>query len=342
MADSRFFINKGPFTVKELAEVSESKVVGDSSLVLKDLTTLEAANVGDISFLSNVKYLSDFKNSKASVCITEERFAKDAPQGMTLLINANPYNAQAVIASKFYPSNMHTPHIDEKAVISKSAKIGKNCHIEALAVIEDNAEIGDNTYIAHGVVIARGVRIGSNTQIRANTTITHAFIGNNCIIHPGVRIGQDGFGFATHSKGVTKIEQLGRVVIGNGVEIGANTCIDRGAIGDTHIDDHTKIDNLVQIGHNVRIGKYCFIVSQTGIAGSTQVGDKVMIGGQAGLSGHVKIGAGSMIAARGGIMHDLEPGSVVGGSPAMPIRQWHKVTALLKKMSSNKEKVSHE
>lgn len=342
MADSRFFINKGPFSIKELASISGSTIVGDESLMLNDLTTLEAAKSGDISFLSNTKYLNDFRQSKASACITEERFVKEAPQGITLLINANPYNAQAIIASKFYPSTVHDAHINDKAIISKSAKIGKNCCIEALAVIGDNAEIGDNVYIGNCVTIGNGVIIGDNTEIRSNSTITHAIIGKNCIMHYGVRIGQDGFGFATHAKGVTKVEQLGRVIVDNHVEIGANTCIDRGAIGDTHIGEHTKIDNLVQIGHNVKIGKYCFIVSQTGIAGSTQVGDKVMIGGQAGLAGHVKIGSGSMIAARGGIMSDLEAGSVVGGSPALPIRQWHKINALLKKMTSKKEQVSND
>jgi UDP-3-O-[3-hydroxymyristoyl] glucosamine N-acyltransferase len=337
MLRDRFFHRAGPFKVKELAKETGCKVVGDENLSIKDIATLESGNEQNISFLSNPKYVEAFRESKAAVVILEERFASNAPEGMTLLISDNPYYAYAQIAAKFYPNKKYKAHIAKTAVVHKTAKIHDSCHIADNAVIDANVEIGQGTVIGANTCIEEGVIIGKNCNIKSNVTLTHCQIGNDCIIHSGVRIGQDGFGFAPSAKGVIKVEQLGAVLIGDNVEIGSNTCIDRGAVEDTIIGNGTKIDNLVQIGHNVKIGQSCFIVSQAGIAGSTEIGNGVQLGGQVGIAGHIKIGDRAMLAARSGVMSNVEPFAVLGGAPAVPIKQWHRMTAYLKKVTTKKE-----
>jgi UDP-3-O-[3-hydroxymyristoyl] glucosamine N-acyltransferase len=252
----------------------------------------------------------------------------------------NAYEVWAKILAKFYPTTNGKTGIHQSAIISPTATISPDSYIGAGSYIGNNAVINSNCYIAESCYIGEGVKIDINTHIHHNVTITHSNIGHDCIIHPGVRIGQDGFGFAPGETGITKVPQVGRVVIGSHVEIGANTCIDRGAIEDTVIGDHTKIDNLVQIGHNVIVGKYCIIVSQTGIAGSSSIGDGSILGGQSGVSGHVKVGSKVTLAARGGIIKDVKDGEVLGGFPAVPIRQWHKQTAILKKLATKNDKQS--
>ena len=210
--------------------------------------------------------------------------------------------------------------------------------IHKTAIVHPTAKIGENCSVGPYTVIGKNVEIGANTVIGANVTIQAAHIGKDCIIHTGVRIGQDGFGFAMGAGGHIKVPQLGGVVIGDDVEIGANTCIDRGSGPNTIIGDGTKIDNLVQIGHNVEIGKYCVIVAQVGIAGSTKLADYAVIGGQAGLSGHIKIGVGAKIAAGSGVIKDVEAGKTVGGLPAVNIRDWHKATLLIEKMVNESSK----
>lgn len=340
MADKNFFKKSGEYTIGDLAKIGGCKIenCNDENLIVNDVNTIDLAKYGDITFFSNIKYLESFKTTKASVCIVEEKFIKHAPENVALLISDNAYNSYAVIANYMYPMDKFDPFISEMASIAKSAKIGKNCFIGDFAVIMDNAVIHDNAYIGHGSFINDGVSIGSGTVIKSNVTVTHSIIGSNCIIHSGVRIGQDGFGFAPSATGITKVPQLGRVLIGNNVEIGSNTTIDRGAIGDTEIGDFTKIDNLVQIGHNVKVGKFTIIVAQVAIAGSTTVGDKVMIGGQTGIGGHINIGDGTMIAGRSGLMYDTEKGDKVGGSPAMPLKQFHRMNLMIQKMLQKKTK----
>ncbi len=241
-----------------------------------------------------------------------------APEGLICLVSNSPYKAYALAAQMFYP--VHA----EEGFISPHAVIG------------EGAEIGENTVIEAGAVIGENVKIGKNCRIGANSTISHAVIGDYTRIYPGARIGQDGFGFAIDPAGHVKVPQLGRVIIGNHVEIGANSCIDRGAGPDTVIGDGTWIDNLVQIGHNVKIGRGCILIAQSGIAGSTVLEDYAVIAAQAGVAGHLRIGMGAQVGAQAGVMRKVSAGEKVLGSPAQPVKEYMRQVAVLKKLVKNK------
>lgn len=340
MADSRFFDHNGSITLKELLQLTGAKIYNKNNISdeveITDVSPIETAKENQVSFLISAKYLTAFKTSKAGFCFVNEKFADKAPDSMIALVHNNPYKAYAIIASKFYENKSILGNISKNAVISKSSKIGNNCYIGNFVVIEDNVIIGDNCYIDHNTVIKKSVVIGNSVRIASNVTISHAVIGDDVIIHPGAKIGQDGFGFASDSTGHLKVPQLGLVKIGNKVEIGANTTIDRGSSQDTVIADMVQIDNLVQLGHNVKIGKASVIVAQVGIAGSTKIGDFSVLGGQVGVSGHLNIGSGVQIAAQSGVTKDIDNGQVMGGYPAVPVRQWHRQTATLAKISKNR------
>ncbi len=339
MADSSFFdkINSHVALAK-LVEGLGCEIVGENadSILITDVAPLSRASAGEISFFTNPKYKEELKATKASVVILEEANIPLAPDGVALVVSNNPYATYAAVVARLYPDESAVAFIANSAVIDPTAKIGAGCYIAHGVVIEAHAEIGDDCYIGVGSYIGRGVKIGKQTKVSHNCTLTFCHIGNNCLLHPGVRIGQDGFGFANDARGLIKVKQLGRVVVGSSVEIGANTCIDRGAIDDTLIGDGTKIDNLVQIGHNVVAGRSCIFVAQVGIAGSTKIGDGVVLGGQVGISGHLNIGSGVMVSAQSGVAKDVEAKAVIGGTPAVPIRQWHRQNALLRDMAARK------
>lgn len=338
MVDKAFFNFSGSMTAQKLAEIGSCNIHDNLLLdrLISGVATLESAGKNDITFLSNPKYAYLLTTSKAGACILSEKYIDKAPRDMVLLISTNPYASYAKITSAFYPDDAVINKISPNTDVHKSAKIGKNCEISANVVIDKDAEVGDGSYIAPSVYIGRGVKIGNNCRIGHGVTLTHCIIGNNVLIHPGVRIGQDGFGFATIQGVHIKVPQIGRVIIEDNVEIGANSCIDRGAGPDTIIGMGTKIDNLVQIGHNVQIGKGCIIVAQVGVAGSTKLGDYVVLGGQVGIAGHLNIGSMVNIAAQSGVAQDLAPKEIVGGSPAVPIKQWHRQTIALKKLVAKK------
>jgi len=336
MADKTFFNLSAPMTVQELAELTACEVRGEGQDLISGVAPIESACRDDITFLSNPKYASTLEGSKAGACILSKKYEEKAPAGMTLLLSDNPYAAYAKIATKLYPENAVVPGVSPSASISESAKIAGSCSVSANVVIENNAEVGEGTHIAPGVYVGRGVRIGKNCTIGHGATLTHCIVGDNVLMHPGVRIGQDGFGFATINGVHIKVPQLGRVIIESNVEIGANTCIDRGAGPDTIIGEGTKIDNLVQIGHNVQTGKGCVIVAQVGVAGSTKLGDYVVLGGQVGVAGHLNIGSMVNVAAQSGVAQNVAPKEIIGGSPAVPIKQWHRQTIAVKKLASRK------
>ncbi|MDO8606258.1 MAG: UDP-3-O-(3-hydroxymyristoyl)glucosamine N-acyltransferase [Phaeospirillum sp.] len=338
MADPRFFTVAGPFTLAALTELSGAKLstAGDAARLFRDVSPLETAGADNVSFLDNKKYVAAFQASKAGLCVVAPEMADKAPDGMILLLAADPYRAYARIAQAFYPIASPEAWVAPTAWVDPSAKIGDGCRIEPGAVIWANAEIGARCRIGANAVIGDGVVIGDDSVIGATATVSHALLGRKVTIYPGARIGQDGFGFAMGPEGHLKVPQLGRVIIGNGVEIGANATIDRGAGPDTVIGDGCMIDNLVQIGHNVQLGRGCVIVAQVGISGSTRMGDFVAAGGQAGITGHLKIGSGARIAAQSGVMRDIGPGETVGGAPAVPMADWLRQSAILGKMARKK------
>lgn len=347
MADNRFFTHAGTRKLTEILEITGVKIYNSlpenisSESKFKDIATLDAATEQDIACLHNIKYISSLEKTKAGIILTEPQYANRCPASSVILTSASPYRSFAKIASAFYPHhNTLGSETDATSPIHSTAKIGQGCKLEYGVVIDEHAEIGDNTSIAPNTFIGRGVKIGKNCAIGANVTITHALIGDSVIIHTGVRIGQAGFGFHMDRQGHFPVPQLGRVIIGDGVDIGANTTIDRGSIEDTIIGAGSRIDNLVMIAHNVQIGTGCVIVAQVGISGSTKIGDFSAIGGQAGLIGHLNIGKGVQIAAQSGIMRDIPDGMIVGGSPAVSAKQWHRQTIILEKLANKKGAIS--
>ena len=338
MADLNFFQKSGPFNYTELARISGAELAGvlNPNLLYLDVRPLSDAGETDVSFLDNNKYKEEFLTSSAGICIVRHDVLDMAPAGMALLLTNDPYGTYARVASAFYPISSAINSISDRSSISNSAKIGKNCSISTGVIIGENATIGDNCIIGGNTEIMAGCKIGENCTIGSNVTLQYCIIGKFVIIHPGVRIGQDGFGFAPGAQGHLKVPQLGRVIIGDWVEIGANSTIDRGSSPDTTIGDGTKIDNLVQIGHNVEVGKHCFIVAQVGISGSTKIGDFTMIGGQTGIAGHLKIGSGVKIAAQTGVMRNINDGETVCGTPARPMKTFMREIATVQKLARNK------
>jgi len=260
----------------------------------------------------------------AAVFVTS-KLLDDVPEGVAALVTPAPQLAFALAGAVLVPAAIRPLQLTSEtgiaatASIDPSAKLEAGVIVEAGAAIGAGAEIGAGTIISAGASIGPGTRIGRNCHVGPAATVQHALIGNKVILHPGVRIGQDGFGYVPGPAGLVKVPQIGRVIIQDHVEIGANTTVDRGALDDTVIGEGTKIDNLVQIGHNVRIGRHCIIVSQVGIAGSATLGDRVMIGGAAGVNGHLTVGDGAQIAARSGVAGNVPPGARWGGVPARPI-----------------------
>ncbi len=338
MADPRFFANAGPFSLARIAETAGAEIVNapDPGREFHDVMPIDQAGAEHLSFLDNRKYTDKFRASSAGACIVAPDVVEQAPDGMCLLVTPEPYHAYARVAAMFYPMPAPSGGVHPSASVAKDAIIGENTEIGACAVVGAHAEIGAGCIVSAGAVIGDGVQIGDNTRIGANASVAHAIIGDSTIIHSGVCIGQDGFGFAMGPGGHVKVPQLGRVIIGDNVEIGANSCIDRGTGPDTVIGDGTKIDNLVQIAHNVQIGQNCVIVSHVGISGSTELGDFVVLGGQVGIAGHLKIGSGVRVAAQSGIMRNVEPGQEIGGSPAKPIKTWFRELTTIERLARKK------
>ncbi|WP_340119105.1 UDP-3-O-(3-hydroxymyristoyl)glucosamine N-acyltransferase [Pelagibius sp. 7325] len=330
MADPRFFDNAGPFTLAALAGIAEAELQpgADGERSFADVAPLDSAGPDDVSFLDNRRYLGQFAESKAGACIVSPELAERAPPGMLLLLARRPYRGYAKVAQAFYPLPRPRPGVHPSAVVDPSASVGEGSELGAGVVVGPGAEIGRGCRIEANTVVGEAVSIGDATVIGPNVSLAYCRIGRACQIHAGARIGTRGFGFSMDPEGFVDVPQLGRVIVEDGVEIGANTTIDRGAGPDTVIGAGAKIDNLVQIGHNVRIGRGCVLVAQSGVAGSTVLQDFVAVAAQAGISGHLKIGAGAQIGAKSGVMRDIPSGMQVLGSPARPVREFFRLCAL--------------
>lgn len=339
MADPRFFKKPLPIKLSDAARIAKADMGpgADPDMVIHDVASLESASAGHIAFLDNLKYREAFSATKASACIISPRMAEYAPKGISLLLSDTPYKSYALLAQAMYPKEFPAAAIADTARIDASASIGKGCIIGEYAVIGAGADIGAGTWIESHAVIGPGVVMGGGCRVGSHASISHAVVGSDVHVYPGARIGQDGFGFAIDPAGHVKVPQLGRVVIGDHVEIGSNTCIDRGAGPDTVIGEGTWIDNLVQIAHNVQLGRGCVIVGQSGIAGSTVMEDYSVLAAQAGIAGHLRIGKGARIAAKAGVMRDVPAGEEQIGMPAQPAREFMRQVAALKRLTKGRK-----
>ncbi|MEM8948346.1 MAG: UDP-3-O-(3-hydroxymyristoyl)glucosamine N-acyltransferase [Pseudomonadota bacterium] len=330
MADQRFFRLSGPFSLAELASLADARLEGgEPARMIIDVATLDLAGDGHVTFLDNAKYVDQARVTKAAACVIRDELIGCLPEGVAALVTDDPYRGYARIAAAYYPDaaepNPLQPAlagISVGAVIDPEAEIGDDCQIASGAVIEVGARLGARCRIGANASIGRGVVLGSDCIIGPGVTLTHCLVGSRTVIHAGARVGQDGFGFAMGPKGHVKVPQIGRVIIEDDVEIGANSTIDRGSGPDTLIGRGCKIDNLVMIAHNVQLGPGCIIVAQTGISGSTRIEAGCVLAAQVGVAGHLKIGAGTRFAARSGVIKDVAAGQTMGGAPAIPLKQW--------------------
>lgn len=317
--DLAFFTPALSLSLGDIAEAAGVSVPDgfDRGLLIAGAAPLESAGPADLAYMDNARYGEALAATRAGACLVSPRFAARVPAGTAALVCRDPYRVYAGILGRLHPDAMRpgslfgASGVSAGAHVHPEARLEENVRIDPGAVVGPGAEIGSGSAIGPGAVVGPGVRIGRDSSIGAGATLTHALLGNRVIVHPGARIGQDGFGFAMGASHL-KVPQVGRVIVQDDVEIGANTTIDRGASRDTVIGEGTKIDNLVQIAHNVVIGRHCVIVSGVGISGSTTLEDYVVLGGQVGVVGHLRIGRGSQIAGSSNVNRDVPPGSQIG------------------------------
>ena len=331
MVDSRFFPSQGPFTLGEIAARAQLTLPDGAPTALKfrGIAPLESAGEEDVSVFSDARLAATFAASHAGVIVTSAKLAGLPHNGGHILVARDPRFAFAAIGLLFHPRGLDKPGVHPTAEIDPSATLGEGCQIDSGAVIGPQVRIGDACHIASHAVIGAGVVLGAGCCVGANSVISHALIGAGVRVGAGTVIGGEGFGVVLGPTGLMCSAQIGRVLIGDAVRIGGNCTIDRGALADTVIGQGTMIDNLVQIGHNVRIGSNCIFAGQAGVAGSVTIGDNVMVGGQVAISDHLTVGTGARIAGKAGVMRDVAPGEAVAGYPAIPVRQWHRQNVFL-------------
>ena len=334
-ADPRFFIHTGPHSFAAVAAVVGADGAGDGPM-LHGVAPLQSAGPAEVSFLDNKQYAPLLEATRAGAVILHPSMASRVPPGVMALVTAEPYLAWARVAALFHPPPPPRPGIHPAAVVDPSAQIDPSAEIGPLAVIGARVEIGASCRVGPGAVIGEAVQIGAHCRIGSQATVSHAVLGARVYIYPGARIGQEGFGFAVGPEGFVTVPQLGRVLIEDDVEIGANSAVDRGSAQDTVIGAGSRLDNLVQIGHNVRLGRCCIVVSQAGISGSTVLEDFVVVAAQAGLIGHLRIGAKARIGAQAGVMRDVAAGADVLGAPAIAVREFFRQVATLRKLASRR------
>ena len=341
-----FFRRAGPFTLADIAKATGAELVpgtASADTLLADVRTLTDAGPRDLTFFNNRKYADQLKATRAGACLVLPALAARVPDTTGKLVTPDPYRGFALALMLFYPDSRFcqaAPAADQR--IAASAELEEGVIVEPGAVIGAEARIGRGTRIAAGAVVGYRVSIGRDSYIGPLATVVHALVGDRVIIHSGVRIGQDGFGFAMGTQGHFKVPQIGRVIIQDDVEIGANSTIDRGALKDTVIGEGSKIDNLVQIGHNTRIGRHCVMAGQVGISGSVTLGDFVLLGGKVGVADHVIIGDRVRVAALAGVATDLEAGADYGGIPARPMMQWKRESVILAKLARTRKRAAME
>lgn len=332
------------YTLAELAARVGGEVDGDGSLRLEGIAPLEEATASDVSFFSNRKYRKAFEASRAGAVVVEP--GEQVPAGRAVLRVANAYLAFAKISTLFHPPREAVPEVAPTAVIHPTARVHPSAQVMPLACVGPDAQVGARTILFPGVHVADGARVGEDCVLYHNVVVRErCAVGNRVILQPGCVIGSDGFGFAFDPDGEGKgprhykVPQVGNVVVEDDVELGANTCVDRATLGTTRIGHGAKIDNLVQIAHNVQVGPLSLLVSQVGVAGSTRLGMGVVAGGQAGIVGHLEIGDGVRIGAQSGVMADVAAGETVSGSPAVAHGSWLKAMASLEHLNDMRKEL---
>lgn len=335
MADPRFYVRKGPFSLAELAgRLGLTLGPGaEQGFEISDVAPLADAQPAHLSFLASKKHVPALQDSHAGAVLIREADAGSAPAGTALLLTADPERDYARAAALFYPQREVRGGIHEHASVDPSARLEDGVEVGPGAVIGAGVEIGAGTVIGPNAVIHEGCAIGRQCRIGANVTVAYALIGDRVIIHSSAAIGQDGFGYSMGAEGHLKIPQLGRVILQDDVEIGAGTTVDRGSAGDTVIGEGSKIDNLVMVAHNCRIGRHCIVVGQVGLSGSTVLEDFVVLAGQVGIAGHLTVGKGAIVVARSGVSNSLPAGGIYGGAPAKPVNEWKRETAWVSVMA---------
>lgn len=318
-------------TIGEIADFVGGKYNGRRDIAVSGVAPLAEAREDQISFLSNPKYAAQLETTQAAAVLVSDDQDADSPRYIRV---KNPYLAMARVLTRWFAGRPAPSGVSPLASIAATARLGRNVAVGAFVTLADGVVIGDDVTIYQGVSVEAGTTIGEGTIIYPNVSIyERTTIGRRCVIHSGAVIGGDGYGFATEGGRHHKIPQIGVVRIGDEVEIGAGTCIDRAALGETVIGEGTKIDNLVQIGHNVKVGRHCLLVSQVGIAGSTELGDYVVVAGQSGFAGHLKIGNRVQVAAKSAVLKDVPDDTKVMGSPAVPFREFARREAALRRMA---------
>lgn len=332
MTEPVFFPQPAAITIADIVALTAAVAAAGVDLrrTITGAAALETAGPGDITFADTNRYDAEAASTRAGACLCTQRTAKLLPPNTIPLVSDNPHRAFAQIVARMYPAAMRPNRMSAggpAGFVADTARLEAGVVVEAGAVVSDGAEIGRGTIVGPNAVIGPSVRIGRDCSIGAGSTVQHALLGDRVILHPGVQIGHDGFGFVPSPSGHMKVPQIGRVLIQDDVEVGAGTTIDRGSTRDTVIGQGTKIDNQVQIGHNVWIGRHCLIAGQVGVAGSAKIGDFVMIGGQSGVNSHIVIGDGAQIAGVSAVHRDVPAGEKWAGTPARPVWQWLRAQA---------------
>jgi UDP-3-O-[3-hydroxymyristoyl] glucosamine N-acyltransferase len=326
------------YTLGQIAAIVQGTLEGDAAAVITDLAEIQSAQSGQLSFIANPKYIKYLSITRAEALLVTNDFEG---KFKNLIRVENPNYAFSTLIARFRPPiSLPQPGIDPSARIAESAKLGQEIYVGPNVIISDRVTIGDHSILFGNIFIGAESQIGSSVIIYANVSIYHrCIIGNSCRIHSGTVIGSDGFGFVRTETGIFKIPQEGGVIVEEDVEIGANCAIDRGTLGNTVIGRGTKLDNLIQVAHNVKIGQFCFLAGQTGIAGSTQISDGVTIAGQVGIAGHLTVGEGAMIAAQSGISKDIPPHTIMFGYPAQEQHKARREIANIRSIPDLKERL---
>ena len=334
MADPRFYDSRGPFALGALATAIGATLSegADPDFAVLDLSSLDDTVPGAISYATTARNAEKLQGQATAAVIVTAAVAAAVPPGIAMLIHPEPAFAFAHAAALFYPDAGRAAAAGATVFIDPSAELEEGVTLEPGVVIGRNARIGAGTHLAAHAVIGRGVCIGRQSYIGPQVSLAYALVGDRVTIFAGARIGSDGFGFVPGSTGLRKVPQLGRVIIQDAVEIGANACIDRGSLGDTVIGEGSKIDNLVQVAHNCQLGRYVILAAHVGLSGSVVVGDGSILGGQVGVADHRTIGPASRIAASSGVSRDLPGNADYGGAPAQPIRDWKRELMVLRRL----------